>query len=58
MWQNNLLKWYMEHDINKAIDYCKELMEEHGDILPKKDLCDLQFSLATSYILEGDPKML
>jgi len=48
----------MENDIKKAIDYSKELIDEHGTILHKKDLCDLQFSLATSYLLEGSPELL
>ncbi len=30
MWQNNLLKFYIENDIHKAIDYAKELIDEHG----------------------------
>ena len=42
MWQNNLLKFYMEHDIG----------------IPKNDLSDLRFSLATSYALQGDTEML
>jgi len=58
MWQNNLLKFYMEHDIGKAIDYSKELIDELGNILPKNDLSDLRFSLATSYALQGDTDML
>lgn len=58
MWQNNLLKFYMENDIKQAIEYSKELMEEHGTILDPKDKCDLQFSLATSYVLEGSPELL
>jgi len=45
----------MEHDIIKAIDYSKELIDELGNILPKNDLSDLRFSLATSYALKGDP---
>jgi len=48
----------MEHDIVKAIDYSKELIEELGNILPKNDLSDLRFSLATSYALQGDPGKL
>lgn len=41
MWQNNLLKFYMEHDIKKAINLCKDIMDDHGSILEPKDLCDL-----------------
>ena len=33
MWQNNLLKFYLEHDVNKAIEYAKDLLDEHGAIL-------------------------
>ena len=54
MWQNNLLKFYMENDIDKAIIYGRELREEHGEILAKQDQNDLKFSLATSYALKGD----
>jgi len=28
MWQNNLLKFYMENDIDKAIDFAKDLIDE------------------------------
>ena len=28
MWQNNLLKFYMENDIEKAVDFAKELIDE------------------------------
>jgi len=48
----------MENDIKRAIDYSKELIDEHGTILGAKDKCDLQFSLATSYVLEGTPELL
>ena len=34
MWQNNLLKFYLEHDVDKAIEYSKELMEDMANILP------------------------
>ena len=51
MWQNNLLKFYMENDITKAIDFAKDLVDEHGSILGNSDLCDLKFSLGTSYAL-------
>ena len=34
MWQNNLLKFYMENDIEKAIDFAKDLIDEQGHILP------------------------
>lgn len=31
----------MENDVKRAIDYSKELIEEHGSILPQKDFTDL-----------------
>ena len=37
MWQNNLLKFYMEHDIEKAISYGSELSLETAQILPQSD---------------------
>ena len=53
MWQNNLLKFYLEHDIAKAKDYSRELIHDLGNILPENDVCDLKFSLATAFALEG-----
>jgi hypothetical protein len=38
MWQNNLLKFYMENDIVKAIDFAKDLIDEQGSILEEVDL--------------------
>ena len=53
MWQNNLLKFYLEHDIAKAADLSKELIADLGNILPEPDVGDLKFSLATAQALEG-----
>ena len=53
MWQNNLLKFYLEHDIAKAKDFSSELIHDLGNILPENDVCDLKFSLATAFALEG-----
>jgi len=53
MWQNNLLKFYMEHDVRKAIAFAGELIEEQKHILSPNDRTDLKFSLATSHALEG-----
>jgi tetratricopeptide (TPR) repeat protein len=33
IWQNNLLKFYIQHDIKRAIDYSHELIDEVGNIL-------------------------
>ena len=54
MWQNNLLKFYMEHDIDKAVSYGRELTDEFAQILPQAEQDDLKFSLATSHALRGD----
>ena len=53
MWQNNLLKFYMEHDINKAITYSGELVDEVGGLLSPESLSDLHFSQGTSIALRG-----
>ena len=53
MWQNNLLKFYLEHDLVKAKDFSRELIDDLGNILPAADVADLKFSLATAYALEG-----
>ena len=53
MWQNNLLKFYLEHDVAKAIEFSKELIDELGNILPQSDVADVKFSLATAYAMEG-----
>ena len=53
MWQNNLLKFYLEHDMAKAIDLSRELLDDLGNILPAADVADLKFSLATAYALDG-----
>ena len=54
MWQNNLLKFYMEHDIDKAIGYGGDLQDELGELIGKADQNDLKFSIATSFALKGD----
>jgi hypothetical protein len=34
MWQNNLLKYYLENDLEKAVEYGEELIEERANLLP------------------------
>ena len=41
----------MEHDIDKAVGYAFELIDEIENILSPEDLGDLYFSTATSIIL-------
>ena len=50
MWQNNLLKFYIENDIDKACDYGSDLIHDYQEILPNNDLVDLKFSLAVSFL--------
>ena len=33
MWQNNLLKYYLENDLERAVEYGEEPIEERGNIL-------------------------
>ena len=44
----------MEHNVDQAVTYGRELNEEVGKILSNDDQCDLKFSIATSYCLKGD----
>ena len=41
LWQNNLLKFYLENNIDKAIEYGGELIEEVGPLLPSHSQQDL-----------------
>ena len=51
MWQNNLLKFYLQHDMDKAVSYAAELQEEVGHLLQVADKSDLDFSMGTSLAL-------
>jgi hypothetical protein len=53
IWQNNLIKFYLAHDVDKAIDYATDILDDQGGILAKPDLSDLKFNLATAYNLRG-----
>eukprot|EP00347_Sterkiella_histriomuscorum_P004387 403360655 len=53
MWHNNLLKFYIDCDIDKACDYGSDLLSDYEQVLNNSDLTDLKFSLATSYSLQG-----
>lgn len=54
LWQNNLLKFYLENNIEKAIEYGQELQDEIGDILLDVSQQDLKFSIATAHSLKCD----
>jgi hypothetical protein len=45
MWQNNMLKYYLEKDIDKACDYGEDLLTDFQDLLTLDDLLDLKFTL-------------
>ena len=47
----------MEHDIDKAVDYSHELLDEVENQLSTEDLGDLYFSTATSIALQGDSEL-
>ncbi|CDW76305.1 UNKNOWN [Stylonychia lemnae] len=53
MWKNNLFKFYIDFDIDKACDYGQELLHDYNQILPNHEVVDLKFSLGTSYCLQG-----
>jgi hypothetical protein len=53
-WQNNVLKFYLDNNIDKAIDYGNELLDQVGPILDAPELQDLQFSLGTAHSLKCD----
>jgi tetratricopeptide (TPR) repeat protein len=53
MWQNNLLKFYLEYNVDQACDYGNELVQELQERLPKQDMVDLYFSTATALALQG-----
>ena len=53
MWQNNLLKFYLDYNVDQACDYGNELISDLQDRLPTNDMIDLQFSLATGLALQG-----
>lgn len=50
-WQNNLLKFYLDTDVTKAIEYAQELIEEVAHMLPQSDVQDLYFSIGTALTL-------
>ena len=53
MWQNNLLKFYLDYNVDQACDYGNDLLNDLQDRLPELDLVDLKFSTATALSLQG-----
>lgn len=52
MWQNNLLKFFLEFDVERAIDYGQDVISDVGPKLPSLNQQDLYFSVGTAYSLE------
>jgi hypothetical protein len=51
MWQNNLLKFYLDYNVDQACDYGRDLLGELEERLSSGDLVDLKFSTATALSL-------
>lgn len=49
-----MLKFYLEHDIDKAVDFGSDLIDEVGPILKEPSVQDLKFSVATAHSLKCD----
>ena len=54
MWENNLLKFYLEYHIDQAIEYGHGLIDNLGEMLPEPQKQDLNFSVATAHSLKCD----
>ena len=52
MWQNNLLKFYLEFDVERAMDYGQDIIGDVGPKLPSANQQDLYFTVGTAYSLE------
>ena len=46
IWENNLMKFYMEYNVDKACDFGHDLLHDLQEILPAQEANDLKFSLA------------
>ncbi len=51
LWQNNLLKFYLENDVDKACDYGSDLLHDLSQILPNEELADLKFTLGVRLLV-------
>mmetsp|Transcript_24331 Transcript_24331/g.37647 ORF Transcript_24331/g.37647 Transcript_24331/m.37647 type:complete len:215 (-) Transcript_24331:485-1129(-) len=51
MWQNNLLKFYLEHEIFKAVEFGTELVDDVAPLLPNHMAQDLKMSVGTAHSL-------
>ena len=49
-----MLKFYLDNNIDKAIDYGHELIDDLGAMLPEITQQDLKFTVATAHSLKCD----
>jgi|DEB0MinimDraft_12_1074336.scaffolds.fasta_scaffold238861_1 hypothetical protein len=49
-----MLKFYLEHDVEKAVDFGHDLIDEVGPLLAEPSAQDLKFSVATALSLKCD----
>lgn len=54
MWQNNLLKFYLEHDLEKALDFGQDLLQDVAPLLAEPFVQDLKFTLATAQSMKAE----
>ena len=54
LWQTNLLRFYLQNDLEKAISLGEDIIEEQGISLDNDRLSDVKFNLATAIALRGD----
>ena len=52
-WQNTLLRFYLDTDVDKAFEYGIQLLNDLDGCLPDQNLCDLACSTATAMSLRG-----
>ena len=50
MWQNNLIKFYLDHNVDKACELGDDLLENDNKNLNNNDLADLKFSLGVRFV--------
>lgn len=46
-----MLKFYLENDVPKAVEYGTELLDDIGNLLQEPSHQDLRFSVATAHSL-------
>jgi len=54
LWQINLVRFYFQNDLEKAIDLLETIIEEQGMSLDNQSMSDVKFNLATAITLRGD----